>query len=133
MNFFLRIDFSAYTPGPTHHSHHQHIISIAASELVFFLPMSSSSVPIVEPQEFADPVVTQGLTRDCAVMDQSGNVQWVRCLISQQSGLAYTFIRTLRECIYGVVRHAITLSQRDGIYHYHYDRQVRDTDYGGPF
>jgi len=85
---------------------------------------SSSSVPIVEPQEFPPPVVTPALSRDCAVMDPQGNVQWMRCLVSQQSGLAYSFVRTLRECIYGVVRHAITLSQRDGVYHYHYDRQV---------
>ena len=36
-----------------------------------------------------------------------------------------TFIdRTLRDCIYGVVRHGVTLEQREGFYRYRLDRQV---------
>lgn len=33
-------------------------------------------------------------------------------------------IRTLRECIYGVVRHGVTLEQREGFYRYRLDQQV---------
>lgn len=83
-----------------------------------------AGVAVVEPQELPEPTMTEGLMMDCAVIDQSGTVRYLRCLVSRQTGLAYTFVRTLRECIYGVVRHAVTLSQRDGVYHYHFDRQV---------
>ena len=61
---------------------------------------------------------------DPQVMDEKQNVRWVRCIVSSQTGLAYSFIRTLRDCIFGVVRHAVTLEHRDGFYRYRLDRQV---------
>lgn len=53
----------------------------------------------------------------------------MRCLVPLEpqpgGGAAYSFVRSLRECIYGVVRHAVTLTYRDGFYRYRVDKQVR--------
>lgn len=86
-----------------------------------------AEVRVVEPEAFPDPVIKAATTRDCQVMDeQSRSIRWVRCVVSADTGLAYCFVRTLRDCIYGVVRHGVTLEKRDGdsFYRYRLDRQV---------
>lgn len=87
----------------------------------------ATSTVVVEPQPFPNPVITPATTRDCQVMDEQSNIRWVRCVVSSDSGLAYCFVRTLRDCIYGVVRHGVTLERdREGgaFYRYRRDRQV---------
>lgn len=81
---------------------------------------------VVEPEPFAEPALGPCVTRDCQVVDEQGKVRWVRCVVASETGLAYCFVRTLRECIYGVVRHGVTLEQRhgDGLYRYDAARQV---------
>jgi serine/threonine protein kinase len=85
---------------------------------------ASASVVVVEPAQFAEPVLRPATTRDCQVVDEQGKVRWVRCVVSSETGLAYCFVRSLRDCIYGVVRHGVTLEQRGGFYRYCLDRQV---------
>ncbi len=85
---------------------------------------AATATVVLEPEPFPEPVVRPATTRDCQVVDEQGSVRWVRCVVSSETGLAYCFVRSLRDCIYGVVRHGVTLERRDGLYHYRLDRQV---------
>lgn len=56
---------------------------------------TDSSLPILvlEPEPLPDPVITDAAMRDCQVMDEQGNVRWVRCIMSLQTSTAYCFVR----------------------------------------
>lgn len=85
-----------------------------------------STVVVLEPEPFAAPIVRPATTRELQVVvdEARGSVRWVRCIVSVETRRAYCFVRTLRECIYGVVRHGLALEERDGLYRYLPDRQV---------
>lgn len=85
---------------------------------------AATATVVLEPEPFPDPVLRPATTRDCQVVDEQGNVRWVRCVVSSETGLAYAFVRTLRDAIYGVVRHGVALEQRGGFYRYLMNRQV---------
>lgn len=82
-------------------------------------------VLVVDPVSFGDAVVGNGRMRDLQVVDDSGNVGWVSCLFCGESNTAYRFIRTLRESLFGCVRHAVALMMTDGgLYRYNRAAQV---------
>ena len=54
---------------------------------------NSAPVVIVDPERLPDPVITEAAMRDCQVMDEQGNVRWVRCIMSLQTNTAYCFVR----------------------------------------
>lgn len=91
--------------------------------------VDSGAAVVVEPEAFPNPVVGACVTRDCQVVDEQGQVRWVRCVVAAETGLAFCFVRTLRECIYGVVRHGVALEKGgrhgdDGLYRYDASKQV---------
>lgn len=105
-------------------------------------------VVVMEPAEFPPPRITQGIIRDLQVLENQQHVQqqqqqqptirWLRCIVSAETGKAYCFVRTLREAIYGVVRHGVMLERDEstavggggregesgGFYRYRLDQQV---------
>lgn len=99
---------------------------MAAAAPAASVAAAGSTVVVLEPEPFAAPIVRPATTRDCQVVvdEARGSVRWVRCIVSAETRRAYCFVRTLRECIYGVVRHAVALEERDGLYRYLPDRQV---------
>lgn len=84
---------------------------------------------VVDPEPFPAPRIAPGVIRDCQVLEgparpparwrafggrSQESVRWLRCLVSAETGRAYCFTRTLRECIFGVVRHGVTLEKDAG-------------------
>jgi len=106
---------------------------------------AAAVVVVVDPGEFPPPRITQGIIRDLQVLEnqqqqqqfqQQPTIRWVRCIVSAETGNAYCFVRTLREAIYGVVRHGVMLERDEGtavggreggsggFYRYRLDKQV---------
>ena len=115
---------------------------------------AAAAVIVMEPAEFPPPRITQGIIRDLQVLEsqqqqqyvqqqqqqqqRQPTIRWVRCIVSAETGKAYCFVRTLREAIYGVVRHGVMLERDEstgvggreggreggGFYRYRLDKQV---------
>lgn len=111
--------------------------------------LAPAVVVVMDPDDFPPPRITQGSIRDLQVLEsqqhhqyqqqqQQPTVRWVRCLVSAETGKAYCFVRTLREAIFGVVRHGVMLERDErtavgggrgeggngGFYRYRPDKQV---------
>jgi len=83
--------------------------------------VSNSTGQPARPEPFPAPTITAGGLVRVRIREHggSGNIIEVTCIQCSCTGNVYQFIRTLRECIYGKVKHAIKIKESpDGIYDY---------------
>eukprot|EP00952_Eustigmatos_sp_NYUAD-ZCMA_P002341 10396-Eustigmatos_ZCMA.PRE.1 len=70
---------------------------------------------LVEPEALPPPTITEAVRRTYEVESQ-GRIHPFDCLVSVSSGSVYGIVRTLRPSIFGKVKQAVVLEQRDGSY-----------------
>mmetsp|Transcript_12561 Transcript_12561/g.16494 ORF Transcript_12561/g.16494 Transcript_12561/m.16494 type:complete len:337 (+) Transcript_12561:127-1137(+) len=83
--------------------------------------LSADQSNFAPPDNFPHPTIRNGQLIRVNIREHggNGNIIEVTCIQCQESGNVYQFVRTLRDCIYGKVKHAIQIRiAADGVYDY---------------